>query len=100
LHHFYQHPAQCPLVIAPYADFNHIWKYLHECYRRYLSRTSQRAAGARQTGFAGCVFGLVSPSDPAVEQAWIAECEQRAAAIDCGEMPLVGADEVMLKYRQ
>lgn len=46
------------------------------------------------------LFGLVSPSDPAVEQAWIAECEQRAAAIDRGEMPLVSADEVMLKYRQ
>ncbi len=46
------------------------------------------------------LFGLVSPSDPAVEQAWITECEQRAAAIDRGEMPLVSADEVMLKYRQ
>lgn len=46
------------------------------------------------------LFGLVSPSDPAVEQAWIVECEQRAAAIDRGEMPLVSADEVMLKYRQ
>lgn len=45
------------------------------------------------------LFGLVSPSDPAVEQAWIAECEQRAAAIDRGEMPLVNADEVMQKYR-
>lgn len=46
------------------------------------------------------LFGLVSPSDPAVEQAWIAECELRAAAIDRGEMPLVSEDEVMLKYRQ
>jgi len=46
------------------------------------------------------LFGLVSPGDPSVEQAWITECEQRAAAIDRGEMPLVSADEVMLKYRQ
>ena len=46
------------------------------------------------------LFGLVSPSDPAVEQSWITECEQRAAAIDRGEMPLVSADEVMLKSRQ
>lgn len=34
------------------------------------------------------------------EPAWIAECEQRAAAIDRGEMALIAADEVMLKYRQ
>ncbi len=46
------------------------------------------------------LFGLVSPSDPAVEQAWIAECEQRAAAIDSGAMALLDADDVMMKYRQ
>jgi hypothetical protein len=46
------------------------------------------------------LFGLVSPSDPAIEKAWIEECEQRVAAIDRGEMALVDADEVMLKYRR
>ena len=46
------------------------------------------------------LFGLVSPTDPAIEKAWIAECEQRAAAIDRGEMLLVDADDVMMKYRQ
>ncbi|MEQ1533634.1 MAG: addiction module protein [Sideroxydans sp.] len=46
------------------------------------------------------LFGLVSPSDPGVEQAWIAECEQRAAAIDSGAMALLDADDVMMKYRQ
>jgi hypothetical protein len=46
------------------------------------------------------LFGLVSPSDPAIEKAWIEECEQRMAAIDRGEMALVDADEVMLKYRR
>lgn len=46
------------------------------------------------------LFGMVSPADPAVEQAWIEECEQRMAAIDRGEMALFDADEVMLKYRQ
>lgn len=45
------------------------------------------------------LFELVSPTDPAVEQAWIAACEQRMAAIDRGEMSLVDADEVMMKYR-
>lgn len=46
------------------------------------------------------LFALVSPSEPDVEQAWIETCEQRAAAIDRGEMALIVADEVMLKYRQ
>lgn len=46
------------------------------------------------------LFGLVCPTDNAVEQAWIDTCEQRAAAIDRGEMMLLDADEVMLKYRQ
>jgi hypothetical protein len=45
------------------------------------------------------LFDLVSPADPAIEKAWVTECEQRAAAIDRGEMPLVNADEVMKKYR-
>lgn len=49
--------------------------------------------------FLDVLFGLVSPSDPAVGQTWIVECEQRAAAIDRGEMPLVSANEVMQKYR-
>ncbi len=46
------------------------------------------------------LFNLVSPSEPAVEQAWLAECEQRAAAIDSGAMALLEADDVMMKYRQ
>jgi hypothetical protein len=46
------------------------------------------------------LFGLVSPIDPATEKAWIKECEQRAAAIERGEIPLVSADEVMRKYRK
>lgn len=46
------------------------------------------------------LFNLVSPSDPTVEQAWLAECEQRAAAIDSGAMALLDADDVMMKYRQ
>lgn len=39
-------------------------------------------------------------TEPEVEVLLIEECEKRAAAIDRGEMPLVSADEVMLKYRQ
>jgi hypothetical protein len=44
------------------------------------------------------LFNLVSPTEPAIEQAWIAECEQRAAAIDSGAMTLLDADDVMMKY--
>lgn len=44
-------------------------------------------------------FDLVSPVDPAWEQAWVEECEDRAAAIDRGEMTLIQAEEVMAKYR-
>jgi hypothetical protein len=46
------------------------------------------------------LFNLVSPSEPAVEQAWLVECEQRAAAIDSGAVELLDADDVMMKYRQ
>ena len=46
------------------------------------------------------LFNLVSPSEPAVEQAWLAECEQRAVAIDCGAMALLDVDDVMSQYRQ
>lgn len=46
------------------------------------------------------LFDLVSPSEPSVEQAWLAECEQRAAAIDSGTIALLDADDVMMKYRQ
>ena len=38
--------------------------------------------------------------EPDVGVLLIGECEKRAAAIDRGEMLLVSADEVMLKYRQ
>ncbi len=53
-----------------------------------------------QLALLDAIFSLVSPSDPAVEQAWIVEAERRMTAIDHGEMALVSADEVMLKYRQ
>ena len=46
------------------------------------------------------LFGLVSPVDPAVEKVWVAECENRMAAIDRGEMLLVDAEEVMAKFRR
>ncbi len=46
------------------------------------------------------LFSLVSPIDNDVEQAWIDVCDQRSAAIDRGEMSLLDADDVMLKYRR
>ncbi len=44
------------------------------------------------------LFDLVSPATPAWEEAWIDECEDRMAAIDRGELPLIAAAEVMAKY--
>lgn len=40
------------------------------------------------------LFGLVSPAGGELEARWINECEDRCAAIDGGEMPLIsgGAD--------
>jgi len=46
------------------------------------------------------LFGLVRPSGGELEAQWIAECEDRCSAIDCGEMPLISADLVMAKYRR
>ncbi|MDP1966652.1 MAG: hypothetical protein Q8K93_31170 [Reyranella sp.] len=46
------------------------------------------------------LFGLVSPTSGELETQWINECEDRCAAIDSGDMPLIAADLVMAKYRR
>lgn len=46
------------------------------------------------------LFGLVSPVDSDLEAQWISECEDRCAAIDSGEMPLLAIELVMAKYRR
>ena len=46
------------------------------------------------------LFGLVSAVDGELEAQWIKECEDRCAAIDSGEIPLIAADLVMAKYRR
>lgn len=46
------------------------------------------------------LFGLVSPVGGELEAQWINECEDRCAAIDGGEMPLISSDLVMVKYRR
>lgn len=46
------------------------------------------------------LFGMVSPVANELEAQWVAECEDRCAAIDSGEMPLIAADVVMAKYRR
>lgn len=46
------------------------------------------------------LFGLVSPTGGELEMQWISECDDRCAAIDSGEMPLIAADLVMAKYRR
>ena len=46
------------------------------------------------------LFGLVSPAGGELEAQWINGCEDRCAAIDSGELPLISADLVMAKYRR
>jgi len=46
------------------------------------------------------LFGMVSPIGDELEAQWVKECEDRCAAIDRGEMPLIAADVVMAKYRR
>lgn len=46
------------------------------------------------------LFGLISPASDELEAQWINECEDRCAAIDNGEMPLIAADLVIAKYRR
>jgi hypothetical protein len=53
-----------------------------------------------QLALIDALFNLVSPIDNDVEHAWIVVCDQRSAAIDRGEMSLLDADDVMLKYRR
>lgn len=46
------------------------------------------------------LFGLVSPARGELEAQWLNECQDRCAAIDSGELPLIAADLVMAKYRR
>jgi hypothetical protein len=46
------------------------------------------------------LFGLVSPAGDELQAQWVNECEDRCAAIDGGEMPLIAGDLVMAKYRR
>lgn len=46
------------------------------------------------------LFGLVSPVGDDLEAQWVNECEDRCAAIDSGEMPVIAAELVMAKYRR
>lgn len=41
----------------------------------------------------------LDPVDPQWEAAWVKECEDRIAAVDRGEMPLIDANQVMAEAR-
>lgn len=45
------------------------------------------------------LYDLNAPRDPEWEAAWIAECEDRLAALDRGEMQTYDFDEVMAEAR-
>lgn len=46
------------------------------------------------------IFEMVSPPDAEWEADLIAECQDRVASIERGEMQLLDADEVMARLRQ
>ena len=41
----------------------------------------------------------LDPADPQWEAAWVKECEDRIAAVERGEMPLIDASHVMAEIR-
>jgi hypothetical protein len=46
------------------------------------------------------LYEMLSPPDPEWEAEWIAECQDRVAAIERGEMDLLDSDEVMERLRR
>ena len=46
------------------------------------------------------LYEMLSPSDLEWEAGWIAECQDRVAAIERGEMDLLDSDEVMERLRR
>ena len=46
------------------------------------------------------IYELVSPPDAEWEAEWIAECQERMAAIDRGEMETFDSEEVMERLRK
>ncbi len=41
----------------------------------------------------------LDPADPQWEASWLKECEERIAAVERGEMPLIDAKQVMTEIR-
>lgn len=73
---------------------------LHQSLTFSIGEQAKTLSVQKQAAFLDALFELVSPVEPAWEQAWTEECEDRAAAVDLGEMALFPAEEVMAKYRR
>lgn len=45
------------------------------------------------------LYAMLDVPDPAIEAAWLAEAQDRAAAFERGELPLADLEPVLAKYR-
>ena len=45
------------------------------------------------------LYAMLDVPDPAIEAAWVAEAQDRAAALNRGELPLADLEPVLAKYR-
>lgn len=45
------------------------------------------------------LYAMLDVPDPAIQAAWLAEAQDRAAAFERGELPLTDLEPVLAKYR-
>lgn len=45
------------------------------------------------------LYAMLDVPDPAIQAAWLAEAQDRAAAFERGELPLADLEPVLAKYR-
>jgi len=60
-----------------------------------LVQQARQLSSDEQAVLSDRIFELVCPRDPTWEAAWTAECEDRIAACERGEMATYDSDEVM-----
>lgn len=65
-----------------------------------LVRQAKQLSTDEQAILSERILELVSPRDPEWEAAWVAECEDRIAACERGEMATYDSDEVMERLRK
>ena len=64
-----------------------------------LLEQAKKLSAEERTALIDALHDISAPPDPAWEAAWIAECEDRIAALDSGEMQVFDFDEVLAQAR-